>query len=267
MYSQEEQSHEQRLLETLERLLAIDTVGLFSALQQGAEQIARILSAEKVDVFLVTADEDELLAVGTSRSPMSERQKALRPDRLPLSGGGLTVRTFKTGRSYVTGHADQDSDELVPVWNELGVRASMAVRLEAPGLPAGVLLVSSSAPDVFTERDLQFLEAVAHWITLLGQRAANIERLAAQVAEESLRAAAVTMIQTLTPRQQEVAALIAEGLTNEQIAGRLVLVPGTVANHVAAILERLDVRSRTEIAVWATERGLLQRKDAPEEQC
>lgn len=137
-----------------------------------------------MDAFLVTVDEDELLAVGTNFSPMGERQKALGLDRLPLSGGGLTVRTFKTGRSYVTGHADREPDELQSIWRELGVRASMAVRLEAPGLPAGVLLGSSAAPDVFTERDLRFLEAVAHWITLLGQRAANVERLAAKVAEE-----------------------------------------------------------------------------------
>ena len=41
-----------------------------------------------------------------------------------------------------------------------------------------------------------------------------------------------------------------------EIARRLVLEPGTVANHVAAILERLGFRSRTQIAVWAAERGL-----------
>jgi DNA-binding NarL/FixJ family response regulator len=66
----------------------------------------------------------------------------------------------------------------------------------------------------------------------------------------SLRAA------QLTRRQQEVAGCIAEGLTNEQIARRLVLTPGTVANHIEAILRRLDVRGRTQVGVWAVERGL-----------
>ena len=66
----------------------------------------------------------------------------------------------------------------------------------------------------------------------------------------------------LTRRQQEVAAYISEGLANEQIAQRLVLTPGTVANHVEAILRRLSLRSRTEVAVWAVERGLYRSDSA-----
>ena len=53
----------------------------------------------------------------------------------------------------------------------------------------------------------------------------------------------------ITPREQEVAALIAQGLSNQQIAERLVLTPGTVANHVANILRKLGARSRVEVAV------------------
>jgi DNA-binding CsgD family transcriptional regulator len=52
----------------------------------------------------------------------------------------------------------------------------------------------------------------------------------------------------LTKRESEVADLIASGLTNEQIAQRLVLTPGTVANHVGHILAKLDVQSRVQIA-------------------
>jgi DNA-binding CsgD family transcriptional regulator len=57
-------------------------------------------------------------------------------------------------------------------------------------------------------------------------------------------------------RQQEIAAAIAEGLSNDEIAERLVLESGTVANHVAAIRVRLDLRNRTQIGVWAAEHGL-----------
>jgi len=55
---------------------------------------------------------------------------------------------------------------------------------------------------------------------------------------------------TLTPRQLDIAQLIARGYTNQQIADCLVLTPGTVANHVQHILERLGLRSRTQVAVW-----------------
>jgi DNA-binding NarL/FixJ family response regulator len=63
---------------------------------------------------------------------------------------------------------------------------------------------------------------------------------------------ASTHLAALTPRQREIAVLIARGLTNQQIAKELVLAPGTVANHVAHILERLDVRSRIDVAVRVT---------------
>src|SRR3982750_2372597 len=54
---------------------------------------------------------------------------------------------------------------------------------------------------------------------------------------------------SLTPRELEIAELISEGLSNEQIARRLVLTTGTVANHVAHILAKLGVHSRVQVAV------------------
>ena len=52
----------------------------------------------------------------------------------------------------------------------------------------------------------------------------------------------------LTPRELEVATLVAEGLTNAEIAMRLSLAPGTVANHVASILRHFDLPSRVNVA-------------------
>ena len=60
----------------------------------------------------------------------------------------------------------------------------------------------------------------------------------------------------LTPRELEVAALVARGLTNRQIAAELVIAEGTAANHVKHILARLLLDSRAQIAVWAVEHGL-----------
>jgi len=65
----------------------------------------------------------------------------------------------------------------------------------------------------------------------------------------------------LTPRQREVAMLVAAGLSNAAIAEQLVLTKGTVANHLASILSRLQLRSRTEVAVWAVEHGLYAGQD------
>lgn len=54
----------------------------------------------------------------------------------------------------------------------------------------------------------------------------------------------------LTRRQFEVAGLIAQGMTNEQIARRLVITTGTAGNHVEHILKRLGVNNRAAVAAW-----------------
>lgn len=60
----------------------------------------------------------------------------------------------------------------------------------------------------------------------------------------------------LTPRERQVAGLVATGLTNRQIAERLVLSERTIDGHVARILARLDLSRRAQLAVWATQHGL-----------
>ncbi len=60
----------------------------------------------------------------------------------------------------------------------------------------------------------------------------------------------------LTQREREVAALIARGRSNREIADALVVVPRTVETHVSSILSKLGFTSRAQIAVWAAEKGL-----------
>jgi DNA-binding NarL/FixJ family response regulator len=55
----------------------------------------------------------------------------------------------------------------------------------------------------------------------------------------------------LSRREREVVPLIAEGLSNAEIAKRLFVTPKTIEHHVTSILGRLDLRTRTEIAAWA----------------
>ena len=60
----------------------------------------------------------------------------------------------------------------------------------------------------------------------------------------------------LTARESEVAALIAVGLTNGQLAERLFISPKTAAVHVSNILAKLSLSSRAEIAAWAVRHDL-----------
>jgi non-specific serine/threonine protein kinase len=61
----------------------------------------------------------------------------------------------------------------------------------------------------------------------------------------------------LTPREREVAALVADGLTNREIAGRLVVAVSTVERHVANILRKLGLNSRTQVATLVVEQRAL----------
>ena len=62
--------------------------------------------------------------------------------------------------------------------------------------------------------------------------------------------------QLLTPREREVAALIGQGLTSRQIAERLVITERTADTHAERIRSKLGLRSRAEIAAWATRHDL-----------
>ena len=248
-----------RLLDTLQQLLALEATDLRVALAQAAHLVAGVLGVDKVDVLLHEAASDSLVALGTSDTPMGRREHELGLDRLPLAGGGQTVTAYQTGRSYLMRRVEAATGELKRITEELGVRSSIGTPLEVNGERRGVLLAASARPDRFDERDLRFLEAVSRWIGSVTHRAELVERLAERAAAEGFRRGAAEALGLLTKRQQEVAALIAEGLSNAEIAERLVLVPGTVANHVEAILTRLGFKSRSQVAVWAVEHGLSRR--------
>jgi DNA-binding NarL/FixJ family response regulator len=61
----------------------------------------------------------------------------------------------------------------------------------------------------------------------------------------------------LTPREREVATLVAEGLSNGEIARRLYISTKTASVHVSNILAKLAMTSRTEVATWAVRSGLV----------
>jgi DNA-binding NarL/FixJ family response regulator len=60
----------------------------------------------------------------------------------------------------------------------------------------------------------------------------------------------------LTPREREVATLLAEGLSNGEIARRLFISTKTASVHVSNILAKLGMASRAEVAAWAVRSGL-----------
>ncbi|GIE99626.1 response regulator [Paractinoplanes rishiriensis] len=61
----------------------------------------------------------------------------------------------------------------------------------------------------------------------------------------------------LTDREREVLVLVAEGLSNDEIAARLVISPATAKTHVSRTMNKLGARDRAQLVVWAYEAGLI----------
>jgi DNA-binding NarL/FixJ family response regulator len=99
------------------------------------------------------------------------------------------------------------------------------------------------------------VERVAHGDVILDPAA---QRHVVAALNEPVPAASGELPDGLTPREAEVLALIAEGLTNGEIAGRLVVSAATVKSHVNHIFAKIGARDRAQAVVYAYANGIAQ---------
>ncbi len=136
-----------------------------------------------------------------------------------------------------------------------GAPAEAAAIWEAKGMPyeRALALVHGPQPDqIEAIRILDDLGATAtarRVRTLVAEKGTKVPRGRSRAARSHPAG--------LTARQAEVLELVAEGLTNAEIADRLFVSPRTVENHVAAILMKLDAPNRQAAVATARDRGVL----------
>ncbi|MEO3798786.1 response regulator transcription factor [Nonomuraea sp. B1E8] len=110
--------------------------------------------------------------------------------------------------------------------------------------------------DVTAERLFDAVRVIAAGEALLAP--AVTRRLISEFARQGPRGEApVAELARLTPRETQVLRLVAEGLSNPEIAGRLLVTEETVKTHVSRVLNKLGLRDRTQAVVAAYETGLV----------
>lgn len=82
-------------------------------------------------------------------------------------------------------------------------------------------------------------------------------RLIAEFASKAKKVQSPAKLDVLTEREREVVALVGEGLTNDEIAARLVVSPATAKTHVSRAMIKLAARDRAQLVVLAYESGLV----------
>ena len=94
-----------------------------------------------------------------------------------------------------------------------------------------------------------------------GDIASKVLKLFSRMAKANL-AIQIDEKQTANLKNTEwkVIALIGQGLSNKEIAGKLKLSEGTVRNSLSAILSKLELRDRTQLAIWAVQTGVVNRE-------
>lgn len=99
------------------------------------------------------------------------------------------------------------------------------------------------------------IQAVARGDALLSPGVTR--RLLAKFATLASKSASVPDLAALTEREREVMVLVAGGLSNEEIADRLIISPATAKTHVSRAMVKLGARDRAQLVVFAYESGLV----------
>jgi two-component system OmpR family sensor kinase len=186
-----------KMLDTLEQLMAVDVGDLQTALTHSCNLVAVALRADKVDAFLYDPSKDTLVALSTSTQPLSDRQRKLGLDVLPVSNGGRAVYVFETGKTFATGRLDEDPDELKGVKEALQIRSKIGVLLQVNGQRRGMMMIASLQRDFFTPEDVKFAEAIVRWVSIVAHKAELAEEIARNAAAQERSAAADEIVTIL----------------------------------------------------------------------
>ena len=200
---------------------------------------ALVDSAEDLEVVGEAGDGAEAIRQATALRPDVVLMDIRMPGMDGLTAAGQITRSPELPDVKVIVLTTFEADEYV---------------LDALRAGASGFLGKSVEPDEL----LDAIRVVARGEALLSPRATRglIARFLAAPGPDA-PTASPTLLAVLTDREREMVALVAQGLSNEDIAGRLFLSPLTVKTHVNRSMTKLGVRDRAQLVVIAYQTGLV----------
>ena len=221
-------------------------------------------------VFLKTQQDMQVVGEASNGQEALDRAQELEPDvvlmdlHMPVMDGIETARRLrgllpKTRIIVQTSFSDQD--HVVPAVRA-GVRGYLLKDIEPEDLAVAIRNVYSGQVELHPAAAGQLMHVMASMDMLLdtqqGVQASTGAALQPSdqneqqiVSRESLD----TGLELLTRREREVLGLITQGLSNKEIAARLVITEKTVKTHVSHLLDKLGLADRTQAALHAVRNG------------
>ncbi len=207
----------------------------------------RVFVVDSHDIFRVgvatvldARDGLEVVGVAAALAEAGDLLEARRPDVLVVGIRGGEHEKLRTVRD-------------LPLVDDLAV--VVLTRVDSDDALLAAMRIGARAfltKDVSTDRLVEGVRAAAR-----GESTIDQTRAVALVRERAVRADQVDPLAGLTPQERKILTLLAEGMTNRQIAAELFLVEKTVRNHVTRVLAKLGVERRTQAALLAARLGLV----------
>jgi DNA-binding CsgD family transcriptional regulator len=242
---------------------ALGNLGI-TVLVHGEHEQASVLLDESLDLFREIGD-DSNIAIGLMYSALAALTRGNHGRARALSEESLKLLQKAEDKQHIA-----DCLEIMAGAAGAQARAHRAARLwgmaESLREEMGVRLQPEDRKllDPYLTAARSRLSEVA-WLLALAEGRAMTPEQAIEYAlteeEPGLRPSVVrhqgsAASSPLTPREEEVAVLVSRGLTNRRIASELSISEHTAATHIARILKRLGLNSRSRLSAWVAERGL-----------